>query len=106
MVFDPTYADIDMSSFKLCDWKEFYGEATEEMPPNMPEPRGKEIELRLYVDSDHAGDQLLTHWILYLPKFSSPYMVFQAATHCGNCSLWCRICCTEKWNGMREGTTV
>jgi hypothetical protein len=59
MVFDPTYAEIDMSSFKQCDWKEFYGEVSEPLPPNMPEPRGKEIEIRLYVDSDHAGDQLV-----------------------------------------------
>jgi hypothetical protein len=32
---------------------------SEPLPPNMPEPRGKEIEIRLYVDSDHAGDQLV-----------------------------------------------
>jgi hypothetical protein len=59
MVFDPTYADIDMKSFKDCDWREFYGDAKEPLPPNMPEPRGKEVEIRLYVDSDHAGDQLI-----------------------------------------------
>jgi hypothetical protein len=59
MVFDPTYSDIDMSVFKQCDWKEFYGSVGEPMPPNMPEPRGKEVEIRLYVDSDHAGDQLV-----------------------------------------------
>ena len=27
------------------------------MPPNAPKPLGKEIELRLFVDSDHAGDK-------------------------------------------------
>jgi hypothetical protein len=47
-----------MNSFKECDWKEFYGEVSEPLPPNMPEPRGKEIEIRLYVDLDDAGDQL------------------------------------------------
>ena len=59
MVFDPTYADIDMKSFKDCDWREFYGDVKEPLPPNMPEPRGKEVEIRLCVDSDHAGDQLI-----------------------------------------------
>ena len=59
MVFDPTYPEIDMSAFKECDWKEFYYEAKEPLPPNMPEPRGKEVDCRLYVDSDHAGDQLI-----------------------------------------------
>ena len=48
-----------MSSFKECDWRKFYGDVKEPVPPNMPDPRGKEIEIRLYVDSDHAGDQLV-----------------------------------------------
>ncbi len=59
MVFDPTYYDIKMDSFKECDWREFYGNVSEPVPPNMPSPRGEEVEIRLYVDSDHAGDQLV-----------------------------------------------
>ena len=58
MAFDPTYAAIDESVFIKCDWKNFYGEVKEAIPPNAPEPRGKEIELRMFVDSDHAGDKL------------------------------------------------
>jgi hypothetical protein len=58
MVFDPTYPVIDASVFKTCDWKEFYGNVKEAIPLDMPEPLGKDIDLRLYVDSDHAGDQL------------------------------------------------
>ena len=58
MVFDPTYPEIDMSVFKECDWKEFYGEVSEAIPPNAPEPHGKEVDLQLFIDLDHAGDQL------------------------------------------------
>jgi hypothetical protein len=29
MVFDPTYPEIDMGVFKICDWREFYGNITE-----------------------------------------------------------------------------
>ena len=57
MALDPTYPDIDYSVFKQCDWKEFYGDAKEAIPSDAPEPRGKEVDLRLYVDSDHAGDK-------------------------------------------------
>ena len=57
MVFDPTYPAIDMSNFKECDWKNFYGNVKEPVPLNAPEPRGKEVDLRLYVDSDHAGEK-------------------------------------------------
>jgi hypothetical protein len=46
-----------MSKFQECDWKAFYGDVKEAVPPNAPEPRGKEVDLRLFVDSDHAGDQ-------------------------------------------------
>jgi hypothetical protein len=46
-----------MGSFKECDWKTFYGNVKEAIPPNAPEVRGKEVALRLYVDSDHAGEE-------------------------------------------------
>jgi hypothetical protein len=58
MVFDPTYPGIDMGSFKECDWKEFYGDVKEAIPPHAPKPRGKEIDLCMFVDSDHTGDCL------------------------------------------------
>ena len=58
VVLDPTYPEIDMGMFKKCDWKDFYGDAVEAIPPNAPEPRGKEVDLRLFVDSDHAGEKL------------------------------------------------
>jgi hypothetical protein len=58
MVFDPTYPSIDMSDFKQFDWRNFYGNVKEAIPPDAPEPRGKEVDLRLYCDSDHAGEKL------------------------------------------------
>ena len=57
IAFDPSYPEIDMTSFKECDWSSFYGNVREALPPNAPEPRGKDIDLRMYVDSDHAGDK-------------------------------------------------
>ena len=56
MVFDPTYPEINMTVFKEFNWKEFYGNVKEALPPNAPLPRGKEIDLRMYVDSNHVGD--------------------------------------------------
>ena len=35
--------------------EQFYGEVEEVVPSNAPEPRGKKVHLRMYVDSDHAG---------------------------------------------------
>jgi len=58
MIFDPTYPTIDEEAFKEVDWKEFYGDVKEAMPPNAPEPRGKDVDLTLYVDASHADDRL------------------------------------------------
>jgi hypothetical protein len=57
LVFDPTYPQINMDEFKECDWKEYYRDVKEAMPPNAPVPRGKDVDIRLFVDSDHAGDK-------------------------------------------------
>ena len=56
MVFDPIYPDIDMSRFKEYEGKTLYASVKEVIPGNSPEPRGKEVDLRIYVDFDHIGD--------------------------------------------------
>ena len=61
MVFDPTYPDIDMSQFKECEWKIFYASTKEVIPGNTPEPRGKEVDLRLYVDSEPLSGPTYTY---------------------------------------------
>ena len=57
LAFDPTYPEIDRSAFKEHDWENFYGDVQEAIPPDMPPPLGKCVEIRLYVDSSHADDQ-------------------------------------------------
>lgn len=70
MIFDPTYPMIDMRDFKECDWKAFYGDVKEAIPLNAPKARGKEIDLRMFVDSDHAGEHLTrrsrTGFLIYI----------------------------------------
>jgi hypothetical protein len=70
MVFDPSYPDVDSDSFPKRDWSKFYGDVSEERPPNAPEPLGKEFLMRAYVDSDHAGEKMTrrsrTGFIVYL----------------------------------------
>ena len=57
MAYDPLYPTIDMNVFKPNDWKSFYGKVKESIPSNAPELRGKDVDLRLYVNSDHAGEK-------------------------------------------------
>jgi hypothetical protein len=35
----------------------FYGNVEEAIPPNMPPPLGKDLDLHMIVDSDHAGEK-------------------------------------------------
>ena len=55
-MFDPTYPTIDMIYFKECDWKYFYKGVKEAIPDNAPESRGKDFDVRCFVDRDHIGD--------------------------------------------------
>jgi hypothetical protein len=38
---------IDLSVFKKCVWKEFYGDLKDLLAPNAPKSWGKDIYLRL-----------------------------------------------------------
>jgi hypothetical protein len=55
MIFNWHEPKIDESKFKVCDWTSHYPGAKEAIPSNMPEPRGKSVVTRCYVDADHAG---------------------------------------------------
>jgi hypothetical protein len=70
VVFDPTYPSFDMGAFIKTDWKSMYVDIKEMIPPDAPIPRGKEVDLRLFVDSDHTGEQFTrrsrTGYVIYL----------------------------------------
>jgi hypothetical protein len=57
VVFDDTFISWK-DKFTQCDWQDFYPDAKEPIPGNMPEPRGKEVQLNAFVDADHAGNQV------------------------------------------------
>ena len=61
MVYDPTEVGIDRAAFPREDWSySICGDDNleEVLPLNMPTPLGKSFTCRVYVDSDHAGDQV------------------------------------------------
>ena len=63
MVFDDTVPVFDENAFIVCDWSEFYPDAEEAIPHNVPTPRGHGVVTSIFVDSDHAGckDTLRSH---------------------------------------------
>jgi hypothetical protein len=56
LAFDPAHPAINENRFQQCDWTEFYRDASEAIPSNMPAPRGKHMTTHCFVDANHAGD--------------------------------------------------
>jgi hypothetical protein len=57
IVFDPITPVVDTRSLNSsADWTDFYGDAAEELPPQMPEPKGKAVTTSCFVDANHAGN--------------------------------------------------
>ena len=44
--------------FKECDWSQFYRDEKEAVPVIAPEPQRKEVDICMFMDSDHAGDKV------------------------------------------------
>ena len=56
--FDATYPEIDHNQFPRRDWRRFYMDVEEPIPPNAPKPLSNLVIIRYFEDSDHAGDKL------------------------------------------------
>jgi hypothetical protein len=57
LAYDSKCQDIDKHIFNPnVDWKEFYDQTEEELPPNMPEPRGHPVTMTAFVDANHTGN--------------------------------------------------
>ena len=57
LYFDPTKASISEDRFKSFDWEDFYKDAQESIPIDMPSLREKSMPTHYCVDANHAGDK-------------------------------------------------
>ena len=61
MVFDPMPIEPDKNLFEREDWLYSaygYESLKKELPSDIPVPHGQSMTMRVYVDADHAGDQV------------------------------------------------
>ena len=56
-------------------WKEYYPDATEELPPDMPEPKGQSCKMTIFVDADHARDQVTRRSVTGIAVFINNTLV-------------------------------
>jgi hypothetical protein len=61
VVLDHTEPELSEDGFQEVDWQEYYPDAKEAIPPNMPELRGRSVMMTCFVDADHAGCHLTRH---------------------------------------------
>jgi hypothetical protein len=54
LVLDPAYRDWTRIDWHVADWKEFYPDAAEPIPPGAPEPLGLEVQVNIFCDAAHA----------------------------------------------------
>ena len=80
LILDPSYSDINLSEFKSDDnWTAFYGDSKEAKPHNAPKPLCNEIELIMFVNSEHAGDKK-NHRPLY--EYVHDKLAYQETGNC------------------------
>ena len=60
LFFDSGYSTTNEKLFKKYDWFDFYGDAEEAIPTNMPEARGRGVFFTFFVDANHGGN--LKEW--------------------------------------------
>ena len=83
LYFDPNQPHIDNSIFKdnADDFKEFYRDAVEEVPPRRPEPRGRGVKITSFVDASHGTNKVTrkshTGYIVFLNR--APILWFSKA---------------------------
>ena len=70
LAFDPSYPNIDHSNFWECGCTGFYEGAVEAIPPNVPMLGGREGNLCMFIDSNHADNKCTknsrTRFMIYI----------------------------------------
>ena len=57
MYFDPKKPIISKDRFQIFYWEDFYKDAIEPIPLDMPEPQVLSMYTHCFVDANHAGDK-------------------------------------------------
>ena len=56
IMFHHSHIRMHEDQFRSQDWRDFYGDTKEELPPDMPEPLREPVKMTAFIDSDHAGN--------------------------------------------------
>ena len=111
MVFDPSRVEFYKALFQKKDWGySIYAQAAsdsqEELPPDMPKPHSKGMDMIVYVDSDHAGDTVTrisrTGFVIFL-NGAPIYWNYKKHTSCENSSFGSEFCAMKQSTDYVKG---
>jgi hypothetical protein len=68
LAFDPQHPHIDERRFKKYDWYDFYRDAAEAIPGDMPMPRGNPMTIHCFVDANRATRRSQTCILIFCYK--------------------------------------
>ena len=100
MLFDPSRVEFDKDLFPKTDWGySIYAQAAsdsqEELPRDISKSRSKGMDMRVYVDSDHAGDTVTrrsrTGFVIFL-NGAPIYWKSKKQTSCETSSFGSEFC--------------
>jgi hypothetical protein len=71
-----------------ADWRDFYGDVTEELPLIMPKPRGQPVVVSCFVDANHAGNVITrqSHTGILIYEQNAPIVWFLKRQNTVECS--------------------
>ena len=74
MVFDDALVTYSQAYFPTFHWTDFYGNVTDAIPSNSPEPRGNPVQMTAFVDANHARNQVTrrSHSVILVYCNSAP----------------------------------
>ena len=87
LAFNDSMSFVNDSLFSTdCDWIEFYPDAKEILPLDMPQSQGNPVVMRCFVDADHVGCNATrrSHTgiiIFYKLHISNPIMVLKEVNY-------------------------
>ena len=111
MVFDPSQVDFNKALLPKKYWgysiyAQAASESQEELLPDMPKPRGRGMDMRVYVDSDHAGDTVTrrsrTGFVVFL-NGAPIYWNSKKQTSCRTSSFGSEFCAMKQATDYVKG---
>ena len=101
LVLNLSYLEICYNVFRDHYWSSMHRDVKEAILPDGPTAHGKEVDIHLFVDSDHSDKFTHCSCIGFFIFLNSALIMWKSKKQptIGTFCLWCRVCCHETQYG-------